>query len=436
MTGARKRVLVAVLVTLVMVATSCSRNQPQPTVPKQNQSPTIEAMAVAPYTNAPLCPDSREAHDNSLFHTLWDGARGCHYDHEHGQYPFMPEVAATFPGFDLRTLLGPDSAGVGHTNPSSPMENTHKHGGFKWDVTLSHSTGCAGGEGATVGVDAAVIQYHAFGDYSVEFESRVHSALALMRQCLASNPNDYGYMYVVQYQDYGQRVAPYQGNVLPYPDTPLPAYESGLKPYFTITCFSGIPPCDKYPTLQYALDHNLAAASLWVSEPLHLDESGSPLFGLLFRVRDTYQALDWSDQTYPFTFAWLCSTDGGLNYNPSGCRYNNTTTRVHQVAGEIPVAWDNLAGWDTDARVGRITAEGFVTRFGELNLDCTAPGPDCFPIKIVEAFVGRYGSLFVTKEQAADPSGTPERDIYFCDDRVCLEGDPGAVPSGWLGPSN
>ena len=189
MTGARKRVLVAVLVTLVMVATSCSRNQPQPTIPQQNQSPTIEAMAVAPYTNAPLCPDSREAHDNSLFHTLWDGARGCHYDHEHGQYPFMPEVAATFPGFDLRTLLGPDSAGVGHTNPSSPMENTHKHGGFKWDVTLSHSTGCAGGEGATVGVDAAVIQYHAFGDYSVEFESRVHSALALMRMFLGSWPN-------------------------------------------------------------------------------------------------------------------------------------------------------------------------------------------------------------------------------------------------------
>ena len=41
-----------------------------------------------------------------MFHSLWDSDRGCHYDHEHGQNPFTPEVAATFPGFDLRELIG------------------------------------------------------------------------------------------------------------------------------------------------------------------------------------------------------------------------------------------------------------------------------------------------------------------------------------------
>ena len=401
-----------------------------------NQLPTLaeEATAVLPYPDAPLCSDSGEAHNNNLFHTLWDGSRGCHYDHEHGQSPFISEVVATFPDFDLQALIG--GVEVGHTNPSSPMENTHKHGGFKWDVTLSHSTGCAGGEGATVGVDSAVIQYHAFGDYSVEFESRIHSALTLLRQCLASNPNDFGYVYVVQHQDYGQRIAPYQGNVLSYPDTPLPAYNSGLKPYFTVDCFSSIPPCDKYPSLQYVLDHNLESNSLWVSDPLHLDKSGSSLFNILFRVRDTYQMLDWNDQNYPFTFAWLCSTDSGSSYSPSGCRYNNTTTRVHQVAGEIPSDWDNLVGWDTDTRIGRITAEGFVTHFGELNLDCTAPSPDCFPTKLVEAFVGRYGSLFVSKEEAANKIGTPDRDVYFCGRQICAETDSGAIPSGWAGQNN
>jgi hypothetical protein len=30
----------------------------------------------------------------------------------------------------------------------------------------------------------------------------------------------------------------------------------------------------------------------------------------------------------------------------------------------------------------------------------------------------------------------PERDIYFCGDQVCAEGDPGAVPSGWIGAEN
>jgi hypothetical protein len=420
-----------------LVAGGVEQSYLLPLVLRPEASPTPGSVAIAPYPDAPLCPDSGEVHDNSLFHTLWDGVRGCHYDHEHGQYPFMPEAAATFPGFDLWLLLG--SVGIGHTNPSSPMENTHKHGGFKWDVTLSHSAGCAGREGVPTGVDALVVQYHAFGNYSIEFESRIHSAVALMRQCREGNPADYGYVFANQHQDYGQRVAPYQGSTLPYLDAPVPAYDSRREPYFSVDCFGDIAPCDKYPTLDFVLNNNASTDSTWISEPANLTGSGSSLFGLLFRVRDTYQILDWSDQTYPFTFAWLCSTDGGESYSAkSGCRYNNTTTRVHELVGEIPVAWDNLAGFDTDLRVGRVTAEGFVTRFGLLNPACTTPGPDCHPIKLVAAFTGKYGSSFRLSAGIAtfDPLNLPERDIYFCDDQVCAEGDPGAVPSGWLGPNN
>ncbi|OGO34734.1 MAG: hypothetical protein A2Z16_11385 [Chloroflexi bacterium RBG_16_54_18] len=168
----------------------------------------------------------------------------------------------------------------------------------------------------------------------------------------------------------------------------------------------------------------------------NLTASGSPLFAILFSVRDIYQVLDWTDQTYPFTFRWLCSPDGGLTYNPVGCHYNNSTSRVHQVAGLIPNEWDNLQGFDTDETEGRITAEGYVTKFGELNFNCTAPGPDCHPIKLVHAFVGKYGSLFYNKEEIASISSRPERDIYFCGEQVCAEGDPGAMPSGWIGQSN
>ena len=111
--------------------------------------PTTEPGRIALYPDAPLCAGSGEAHDHSLFHTLWDDERGCHYDHEHGQNPFTPEVAAAFPGFDLKALLG--GVGVGHTNPSGPMENTHKHGGFKWQVLLAHPHGCVGHEGSPRG---------------------------------------------------------------------------------------------------------------------------------------------------------------------------------------------------------------------------------------------------------------------------------------------
>ena len=441
----------AILITMILLVGACTPSltatpsmapSQSPQAPQKTKSPpnlqsvpTTQPGALAPFPDAPLCPDSGEAHDNSLFHTLWDGTRGCHYDHEHGLNPFTSEVAAAFPGFDLQALLG--GAGIGHTNPSSEMENTHKHGGFKWDVVLSHTTGCEGAEGATIGVDAMVIQYHNFGNYAVEFETRIHSAVGLLRQCLVDSPTDYGYVFVNQYQDYGQRTAPYQGVVLPYPDKPAPDYKSGLKPYFFVECTGGVPPCDKYPTREDFLAKKETAVSTWVSEPNNLDGSGSPLFGLLFQIRDTYQILDWSDQTHPFTYLWLCSSDGGLTYDPVGCQFNNTTTQVAQIAGRIPADWDNLAGFDTDPQVGRITAEGYVTRFGELNQNCTAPGPDCHPIKMVRAFVGHYGSFIVNEKLGTvSPPKLPERDIYFCGGQVCVEGDPGAVPSGWIGQNN
>ena len=426
-------------VEVTVVVTQPSGTQQPSSTPNQSSTPASVSEGIAPYPDAPLCPDTGEAHDNSLFHTLWDDKRGCHYDHEHGQNPFTSEVAAAFPGFDLKALLG--GVGVGHTNPSSPMENTHKHGGFKWDVTLSHSVGCFGGEGYPTGVDAMVIQYHTFGDYSIEFESRTHSAVGLLRQCQVGNPTDYGYLFVNQLQDYGQRVAPYQGSVLPYPDSPVPAYDSGSAPYFSVSCFGSTSACNKFPSRESFLSrgHN-SATSTWISAPGKLTGAGSHLFALLFRVRDNYQVLDDSDKIYPFTFAWLCSTDGGASYSPvPGCTFNNTTTHVHEVMGEIPAGWDNLAGFDTDPREGRITADGYVTRFGDLNPSCTATSTDCHPIKLVQAFTGRYLSQFsLVPGRKADFSAEnlPERDIYFCNGVVCAESDPGATASGWLGPNN
>jgi hypothetical protein len=397
-------------------------------------APTTEPGGIPPYPDAPLCPDTGDAHDHSLFHTLWDSTRGCHYDHEHGQNPFTPEVAATFPNLDLWALLG--DVGIGHTNPSSPKENTHKHGGFKWQVQLEHPLGCEGYQGSETGVSASVIQYHNLGDYSMEFEARVHSALALLRQCRTDNPTDFGYLYVVQHVDYGQRVAPYQGIALPYPDEPNPAYDSDRSPYFTLDCIGTVKECR--PSRQYVLEHNSNANSIWTSQPDKLIDSGSHLFQLLFRVRDNYQLVDYSDQTYPFTFVWLCSKDNGLTYSPlAGCRYNNSTGRIHEIYGSIPSEWDNLAGLDTDTRVGRITGEGFVTRFGDLNPACNAPGPDCFPVKMVQAFVGNYGShLIAEKIDQFSHESQPERDIYFCDTQVCSEDDPGAMSSGWIGQNN
>jgi hypothetical protein len=169
----------------------------------------------------------------------------------------------------------------------------------------------------------------------------------------------------------------------------------------------------------------------------------SPLLGILFRLRDTYQVLDANDTTYPFTFRFLCSSDGGLTYDPAmpGCRWNNTTTQIHQIEGRIPEAWDNLGGFDTDPEVGRITADGFVSAFGDLMPPgvCLQGQVECFRIKLVRAFAGKYATSFDLLPGGGtefDPAQLPERDIYFCGNVVCDEFAPGAKPSGWLGAEN
>lgn len=401
---------------------------------------TIQQTVIAPYPGAPLCEDSGELHDYSVFHTLWNSANGCHYDHEHGQSPFTSAVADTFPGFDLYTLLG--NVEVGHTNPSSPMENTHKHGGFKWNVQLHHPQTCAGFESATTGVDGSVIQFHGFGDYSIEAEARIHSTVALLRQCRTTNPTDYGYVFVNQLQDYGQRITPYQGDIFPYPNQPVPPFPSPAGPYLSFDCVDLIPP---YATQCKSLTQNITPSSNWTSKvtgstsknPIGGHSDTSPVFRLLWRVRDNYQLIDWNDRDHPFTFHFIC---GDAAYNPIDCKFNNSTTQVHEVAGVIPASWDNLAGWDSNPTTGRITAEGFVTMLGTINPICAAPSTesDCFPIKMVNAFPGTYGSVLVlTAGKGANPLLiNPERDIYFCNGMLCSENTPGALPSGWIGAEN
>jgi hypothetical protein len=404
-----------------------------------NPDETETSLSIAPYPAAPLCPDTGAAHDPSLFHTIWDSTRGCHYDHEHGKNPFTPEMQALFPGFDLHALLG--GVEIGHTNPSSPMENTMKHGGFKWQVGRTPQGCVRGFEGARYCVAAFAIQYHNFGDYSMELEGRIHSTAALLKVCDPARRSNCGYIYVVQFQDYGQRVSPYQGDVLLYPDNPI-RYGSGLGPYVSVDCVglkAGGLRGRCRSRLEQIRSMNLNTNSIWTSKGGRTAPSGSKLFKLLFRVRDTYQVVKWNDDgsipSYPFTFLYAC---GGETYNPLGCRYNNSASMVHEVAGTIPASWDG-SSFDQDPRPRRVTAEGYVTRFGQWNPACTGPSveADCFPIKMVGMFVGNYGSeLSRSKVSNATPSNTPERDIYFCNGIPCSERSPGALPSGWIGGGN
>ena len=150
------------------------------------------------------------------------------------------------------------------------------------------------------------------------------------------------------------------------------------------------------------------------------------LFRLIWRVGDLYRLVDWRDQTYPLSFLWLCTSDGGATYNPVGCRHNNTTTQVHEVRGDIPAAWDNLAGWDTEPQAGRVTVDGFVNQNGQPTAVCEAPGTTCYPFRAHRAFTGTYGSVLIyTTRKGTNIQPPRDGDLYF-----------NGVPSGWVGPGN
>ncbi len=239
-------------------------------------------------------------------------------------------------------------------------------------------------------------------------------------------------------------VAPYQGTILLYPNRPYPAYDPRSGPYWSTGCIgSGLLNCQQL-TLAGIVNSNQNVSATVTGKPTGLNISSRPetsrLMRILFRTRDNTQVVDSRDLIHPFNWLFVCSTDNGLTFNPAmpKCRWNNSTGTVHEVAGNVPVEWDNLAGFDTNPTIGRITAEGFVTRFGVLNQSCIEVDVDCHPIKMVNMFVGYYGASL-----APDGSkGTfaivnlPERDIYFCGLVVCSETAPGAVPSGWINSQN
>lgn len=397
-------------------------------IPSDTPTPTATSVLgnFTPYPSALSCLN----HSVNEFHTLWNPEFGCHYTHEHGQDPYTAAVAAAFPGFDLRAL----NCGfeVGHCVPSSPMENTMKHGGMKFQVDTSAPQGCAVGfEGGTVAVDAYAVQFHDFGRADIELEARVHSVAALLRQCQLANPADKGYVYTVAHVDYGQRVIPYQGIVAPYPNSPVPSYDSALGPYWSADCVGAVPQCRA--SLQFIKDRNLNNNSV-VTSKSGFRVGATQVLAILWRIRDNYQVFDWPDQVHPFTWRFIC---GDTVYIPAGCRWNNSTATIHEIQMQIPVAWDNLPGFDTDPRFGRIDADAWLDVHGDINDACSEDGPDCFKIVMRDAFVGFTSSeVSVNKVSNPTPIDTPERDIYFLNGQVVSETTPGAVPSGWILDSN
>lgn len=398
-------------------------------------TPTIALQPTAtpsatftPWPGAPLCPNALADHNTNDWHALWDAAHGCHYDHEHGQNPCTSAVLVVFGD------LGIDPCKVSHTNPSSPAENTNKHGGHKWTVALGIP--CAQFEGPANCVTDAAAQMHWFGDSAIEMQARRHSFELFVRACSTAC----GTIYVVQLVDLGQRVSCYQGMIVPYPDNPQPPYDSPRGPYFTT---DSIGPGGCRTDRAQILARKLNVAGVWSSKftgqhPFF----GGTLANFLARARDMSRVLNRATTTYPPRFDWLCSSDGGATFNPAGCGYTNSTGYVQEVAGVIPVEWANMTGLDTVTGDGAfVTGRVYVTQFGQLLANCIIPGTECYPVVLDHFPTGKYsGALPGAKVSNQTCQSNPSRDVWFANGVYvpgpCQELVPGAVPSGWIGPAN
>ena len=428
-------------------------------------TPDTNPDLVIAYPDAPACADNNgdghadvtenqyfgEIPDNELWHSLWNSAGGCHYDHEHGDNAFIPEVAAAFPEFDLMALLGGKQ--IGHTNPSSSIENLHhsgKHGGFEIDVKLSIPGACAEPfEGGEFCITKAVIGFHLFGDASRELIAKTHSAWALFEACRRDNPSVCGQVFVNQLQQYGQMISPYQGFLIPFENNFSPAWQTARGPYWSIGCVFDAPlpghfgtiDCRDNLTVAYGAPSPSTVSSKVTgtgARPLT-----SKLLGVLVRTRDNYQLFDTRDLVEPFTFLYLCSADGGFTYLQTRCPYVNATSNAHELAGRIPTEWDG-ATFDTDSRPGRVSGTFWVTAYGDLAPTCTtarpASGSDlgCYPIQLSGMMVGFYSDQLIgSKSNQFTPLELPSRNICFDSAGVVVSCDEaGAVPSGWIGENN
>lgn len=398
-----------IILTLILSVTLMGAAQAStifvPFAPNGAAGVAVQVATVAPYAAAPACA----SHDPTAYHGIWNEVDGCHFDHTHDGSPLAPEVVAIFGdhtqytgqevSYPWQTFSG---AAPGYPVPpadSALFENVAKHTGYKFEFRDLGATYCTPMTGAIAAPNAWLIERHSKGNKH-DFMSRVHSFWAAIRMCVKAD-NSTAYIYTGGWQDFGQRVSPVKGHVIPVPGNPSPVYSSSNRPYLFHSC-TGHADCTGIATLE------------WNSTGRHIE--GHPLLSFGFRSRST----QWLDATNGFNqadppFRFICADAQG-NYNPVGCIYTNTFSHLFRVDGIVDASLDLLDGVDDD----RVNYEGYTDRWGNIVQGCTGMGLDCVPLKMVNVPVGVFDTKF------------PPQDTFRPDYNIYFDGQP----SGWVGPEN
>lgn len=362
-----------------------TRTQPVTNTPSGN---------IPPFVNAPLCP----THNNTAWHGLWDSARGCHYDHAHGDNPALGDTIFGAAGLWGQQISYPWA---------TPNENDPRgHVGYFWYVNTSPkdfngTTNCSfesyGYLGSNLGcVTAFRILYHEAGG-NAHMVKRFHS---YYMEVQIKKGSTVGIIRTGGWADFGCLHSSYKDTFLP-----LPGIDPTLPNTQTQCGSSGGQSIHDDP---YRAFGNTWAEiqgqtsgdnfSIWTTD----NDYGYNLLGrFFFRTLDAWGAIDPAN---PYEEHLICPD--------FRCKYNNSEHHVFNVFMTIPSSMGvngvvNYTGW-TDRR-------------GNVVTNCTVAGVDCVPLQMVNVPVGT--AIWSRNLSGLRPEGDPvkDTDLYF-----------NGQPSGWI----
>lgn len=326
-------------------------------------TPTITATSTSsvtvPFVGAPLCTE----HTLTQWHSLWNAALGCHYDHTHNGNPWLVADIFGVPG----ALVGQELSYPWQTTKELEI----KANGYKYFVNRNIECEFDFANELEVRSDvycvrAFRIQYH---DHDVlDPLVRFHSFFAEVQICLRDN----SVCWIVKsggWSDFGFLMAPYKQRHIPLLGDPL-NIDLNEEPYraYNAVSFGGIDFLTRYrqpfrscklcPVNRNAINDSV---SFWATDETWANNNGwNKMVSYIYWKYDTSVLI--GDNAQPVL---ICP-----NYD---CRFNDSNLTFYIVAASVPKTLDvDGDGWVNGYR-------GYTDRQGNLMFNCTSIGLDCVP---------------------------------------------------------
>jgi hypothetical protein len=302
---------------------------PTPTATLTPLASVTPSERQAPYAGAPLCPDS--LHESTRFHTLWNAAAGCHYDHEHKHDPkevddIFGSVGAWFGGSEISYPW------------ETPNENHHKHEAYGWLVRRDIPA-----HGENLWIKDFRLQFHAMSG-PTDTVTRYHSFSLEARIC--RQDGQCGIVRRGGWIDFGKLDVTGYGTVpLPGQDDPAVLADDGRR------------------RIHY-FDNPEIPEFFWYGRNMPPDSAPeSPDLSIALASGDTFSRVDPDN---PGAMNFFCPD--------FHCDKNGSTIQAHVVQ---VVTISHLHDPDGD---GFVDIDSYVDRYGDYASGCQEVSLDCTPI--------------------------------------------------------